>query len=228
MQIPFEVTVLLSIAAVVIAIIMSAYLFSLWYRQENRLLTDLPLVFGIAFLSYTFNMIIQTVTQAGIVEASVSLFKLRTLSIGATILPLLAVLMHILLPRYKHHHRRVMVLAVAYWLGVTLLGGTEELIMALLIPIGIVVIIGLIITFTITWKTGRLKEVRSDLLVVTLFLLLFSQISKIPLMNIGIGFIADLITATGTITVALALANPWYKRESRHDEQTVGVTATTL
>ena len=228
MQISFEVTFLLSIAAIVISIVMSAYLFSLWYRQENRLLTDLPLVFGVAFLSYTFNMIIQTVTQASIVEASVTLFKLRTLSIGATILPLLAVLMDILLPRYKQHHRRVMVLVVTYWLGITLLGGTEELIMAFLIPIGIVVIIGLIITFTITWKTGRLKEVRSDLLVVTLLLLLVGQISKIPLVNIGIGFIADLITASGTITVALALANPWYKRDSKSDEQTVGVTATTI
>lgn len=206
---------MVSLAAISASIMISVYLLAIWKRQSTRLYTDLPLMFGIVFLAYSVNMFIQILPQTGIIEASIELFKVRTVTIGATVLPMLSMLMHILLPKYSQHHKKVMAAVVIYWFAVTLFGPTEQLIMSMLIPVVVVVIIGLTITFTITWRTGRLKEVRSDLVVASLVLLFISQTSKVPLVGLGLGFIADILTATGTIIVTLAMANPWYKRKSK-------------
>ncbi len=85
--------------------------------------------------------------------------------------------------------------------------------MTLVIPLLLVLMIGWLLMFTITWKTGRLKEVRSDLAVGATILSLISQGGKVAMMAVGVGFIADIITAISVITYTLALVNPWYKRE---------------
>jgi hypothetical protein len=73
--------------------------------------------------------------------------------------------------------------------------------------------VGWLVMFTITWKTGRLKEVRSDLMVFATILSIISQGGKVAMMAMGIGFVADIITAISVITYTVAMVNPWYKRE---------------
>jgi hypothetical protein len=65
----------------------------------------------------------------------------------------------------------------------------------------------MIVTFAITWKTNRLKEIRSELLVLTFALGTAGQGVKAVL---NLDFATQLFTAVGTILIVLALVNPWY------------------
>ena len=85
--------------------------------------------------------------------------------------------------------------------------------MTLVIPFLLVLMIGWLVMFSITWKTGRLKEVRSDLMVFATILSIISQGGKIAMMAMGIGFVADIFTAISVITYTVAMVNPWYQRE---------------
>lgn len=70
---------------------------------------------------------------------------------------------------------------------------------------------GIIITFAVTYKTGRLKEVRSGFIVIAMSLAFVSQLSKVSLMAMGLSFIADIITITTVLLLVLGVANPWKK-----------------
>lgn len=207
----FDLTSLSSIAAAVISIVLSTYLFLLWKRQDNRLITDLPLMFGITFIAHGFSNIIQTLSYLGFYEMTLDIFRVRAMVICGIALPMVGVLIHIWLPRWSKYHLRMLGLLLLYWIAVVLVGPSEEIIMALLIPILLVMFVGLILTFTITWRTGRLKEVRSDLLVVSLILALISQTGKLALMSMGLGAIADFFMVASTICGTLAIVNPWYR-----------------
>ncbi len=210
MQMVFEMTYIWSILAMAISAIVAVYLFILWYRQENRLLTDLPLLFSITFFAMTFNMLLQILPTMNIMPMTMELFRLRTLVICGSAFPLIAALLHIWLPRYEQYHRKFMIVLAAYWVAVALFGPTQAAIMTLLIPVLLIPILGMTATFAITWKTDRLKEVRSDLMAVALILVLISQLTKIPLLSTSLAFIPDLLTSFGSIIAAVGLANPWF------------------
>jgi hypothetical protein len=207
-----EFTIFVNLTTAVLSAAMAGYVIRLWYRQENRLSTDLPLMFGIMFIGQAVNNVLLALPLAGIFPASLLYFKFRALWIVTTIFPLLGVVVNIWLPRYQHRHNRILGALLLYWILVVVLGPTEEVVMRLHLPVILLLTIAMIVTFSITWRTGRLKEVRSDLLVLTFALGTVGQAVRAIL---NLDAMTQIFTAIGTVLIVLALVNPWYDRSSR-------------
>ena len=213
MQVTLDTTIMPSLVAAIVSIMLSMYLFILWYRQENRLYSDLPLAFGIVFTAHALNQMLLSITMLGLIPASLEFFRVRALVVGGIALPMMIVLLNIWLPRFQKHHLRAMGLMTMYWVAVALLGPTQNIIMMLHLPLIITFIGGMVLTFIITWRTGRLKEVRSDLMVISTLLSLVGQVSLVSLSTAGLGFVSGAITVVATLLSTIALSNPWYQRE---------------
>ena len=102
---------------------------------------------------------------------------------------------------------------IAYWSIVTLIGTSTSMIMIAVMPILLFVLFGLMFTFTVTWRTGRLKEVHCGVVLVGLLFFFVSQLGKIALMTIGMGFVADFMTVIGTTLMILGLTTPWREKK---------------
>ena len=213
MQITLDPTLLSGLAASVLSSILAIYLISLWYRQDNRLLTDLPLMFGVVFIAHAMNQSMLLLSDASHLQMTLDVFRVRALIVGGIALPLVGVLLHIWLPKIRRHHMRIMGFVAAYWIFAALFGPSQELIMLFHLPVIITFMGGMIVTFLVTWRTGRLKEVRSDLMVFSTILSLAGQLTLIPLTAAGLGIISGVIMVMATLFATLALSNPWYKRE---------------
>ncbi len=201
-----------ALTAAIASAAIAAYLIFKWHSQPTRMYTDLPFVFGLSFMMQAINMLIQGLALGGILPDTLEVLRLRALVIAGTAFPLLSALLFIWLPRQKRHHWKIILALLIYWLTVTVLAPDSQILMGLLVPILLVLMIGLIVTFAITWKTGRLKEVRSDLMILALLLIIVSQITRLRLVEIGAGPIADLMNVIATLMATIALLNPWYKR----------------
>ena len=212
MQIGTDLVLLSSMAIVSIAVFLSGYLSRKWLSQENRLMTDLPLVFAIAFMGQAFNIAIVTLQHSGILPATMIFFRIRTIGIGGSIIPIFGAILQIWAPSIQRYHNRMVYLLTLYWLGIDFLVPGETLIMSLLIPV--LVIIGLIMmaTFIITWRTGRLKEVRSELMVVSVLFGMASQVLRVPLLATSMFYVPDVLLMISMIVTAFAFGNPWYNR----------------
>ncbi len=211
MQVITDLTLYSGIAASVLAASLAVYLIVLWFRQENRLLTDLPLMFGIVFIAHASNQFIVLLSESGILEMTLEVFKIRALVVGGIALPLVGVLLHIWLPRIRRHHMRILGFVTLYWVIVVMFGFTQNMIMILHLPVIIIFMGGMVLTFAITWKTGRLKEVRSDLMVFSAILSLIGQMSLVALLSMGLVAVWSILTVVATLFATLALVNPWYK-----------------
>lgn len=76
-------------------------------------------------------------------------------------------------------------------------------------------------TFIITWKTGRLKEVRSDLMIVSIICGMASQILRVPLLASGFFYVPDILLMLSMVFTAVAFGNPWYRKDIKTREATV-------
>ena len=154
-------------------------------------------------------MFMLTSMNAGIIPDTLEVFKIRTFVIGGSVFPFLTIIMHIWISKYRRYFKNVISILMVYWTVVTVLGPTTAIIMVLVLPIMMVVMFGMIVTFAITYKTGRLKEVRSGLVLIAMAFMAFSQLSKVSLMALGLSFVADTATVIGTLLIVVAVANPW-------------------
>jgi hypothetical protein len=215
MQILTDLSLFTGIAASALAAALAAYLIVLWLRQKNRLLTDLPLMFGIVFIAHAMNQSIVLLSESGVLEMTLGVFKIRALIVGGIALPLVGVLLHIWMPRIRRHHMRILGLVTLYWLIVVVFGFTQNMIMLLHLPVIIIFMGGMVLTFAITWKTGRLKEVRSDLMVFSAVLSLVGQMSLVILLSMGLAAVWSILTVVATLCATLALVNPWYNKDAQ-------------
>ena len=211
MQVITDLTLYSGIAASSLAATLAVYLIIIWYRQENRILTDLPLMFGIVFIAHASNQFIVLLSESGYLEMTLEVFKIRALIVGGIALPLVGVLLHIWFPRLRRHHLKILSLVTLYWVIVALFGFTQNMIMTLHLPIIIIFMGGMVVTFAITWKTGRLKEVKSDLMVFSAILSLIGQMGLVTLLSMGLAVVWSLLMVMATLCATLALVNPWYK-----------------
>ena len=226
MQIGTDLVLLSSMATVVIAVFLGGYLGRKWLSQSARLITDLPLVFAIAFIGQAFNIAILTLQHSGLLPTTMIFFRIRTIGIGGSIIPIFGAILQIWAPSIQRYHNRMVYLLTLYWLGIDFLVASETLIMSLLIPV--LVIIGLIMmaTFIITWRTGRLKEVRSELMVLSVLFGLSSQVLRVPLLATSLFYVPDVLLMISMILTAVAFGNPWYNRgmKARPEEASHMVT----
>jgi hypothetical protein len=215
MQIGTDLVLLSSMATAVIALSLAGYLGRKWLAQENRLLTDLPLVFAIAFVGQAFNITIVTLQHIGLLPATMIFFRIRTIGIGGSIVPIFGALLQIWAPSIQRYHNRMVYLLTLYWLGIDFLVATETLIMSLLIPVLVILGLVMMFTFIITWRTGRLKEVRSELMVLSVLFGLASQVLRVPLLTTPLFYLPDVLLTISMVLTAIAFGNPWYNREKK-------------
>jgi hypothetical protein len=184
MQTGNELVLVSSIATILLSAVISMYLGRQWYRQEVRLITDLPLVFAISFVSQALNMIILTLPQLGLLAASMELFRLRSVIISGATVPVLGALLQIWAPSIQRYHNRLVYLLLTYWVSIALFGITEEFVMIMTIPVILGLGIMMMVTFVITWRTGRLKEVRSDFMIVSVLFGKSNRASPVSLLPV--------------------------------------------
>lgn len=210
MQVVFDTSSIASIIASLLSGVLAVYLIRFWFRQESRLLTDLPLMFGIAFIAHALNQSMVLFQGSGYFEVTLQMFRIRALIVGGIALPLVGVVLHIWLPRISKFHIRIIGLVAAYWVSVVFLGPFQDTIMLLHLPVIVVLMGGMIVTFAVTWKIGRLKEVRSDLMVFSSVLSLVGQLTLVSFAALGLGIASSTIAVIATLCATLGLVNPWY------------------
>ena len=219
MQFGTELVLYSTIATILISLIVGYYLFRLWYRQENRLMTDLPLVFAISVLSNAINMVMIMMPLVLEFTPSMEYFRVRSMVIGASTIPMIGALFQIWLPRIKRYHNRLVLLFAAYWGTVVLLGTTESFIMMMCIPLLLVTGIVIMATFVITWKTGRLTELRSDIMIVSVMFSMGSQVFRMNLASTPLFYIPDLLFMISFILIGLGFAIPNRAKQKKEKEE---------
>ncbi|KXH75472.1 MAG: hypothetical protein AM326_09015 [Candidatus Thorarchaeota archaeon SMTZ-45] len=115
-------------------------------------------MFSIIFISSAVSQILQALPLVGIIGDSVEMFRIRALVVLVMVVPMVVVLLSILAPRWRRHHYKITAASAIYWIVATFLGTSREQIMTLVIPFLLVLMIGWLVMFSVTWKTGRLKE----------------------------------------------------------------------
>ena len=215
MQLGTEFVIFSSITIVIISAIVGTYLLRLWFKQSNRLLTDLPLVFAITAISHACQTLVVALSTLGIIEPSLDFFKLRSIIISASIIPVLGALLQIWAPRIQKYHMRLLMGVTAYWLLVVFFGTSDSIIMTLTIPLILLVGLMMMVTFIITWKTGRLKEIRSGVMVISLPIIMASQILRVPLLGTSLFYVSDILLVISLIITVFAFVKPKNKRESQ-------------
>ena len=210
-----EFVIFSSITIVIISAIVGTYLLRLWFKQSSRLLTDLPLVFAITAISHACQTLVVALSTLGIIEPSLDFFKLRSIIISASIIPVLGALLQIWAPRIQKYHMRLLMGVTAYWLLVVFFGTSDSFIMTLTIPLILLVGLMMMVTFIITWKTGRLKEIRSGVMVISLPVIMASQILRVPLLETSLFYVPDILLVISLIITVFAFVKPKNKRESQ-------------
>ncbi|TFG28766.1 hypothetical protein EU528_10805 [Candidatus Thorarchaeota archaeon] len=220
MQVGTEFVILSGILTIIVTMTMSIFLGWKWLKQDARLMTDLPLVFAIAGICNTLNALFLTLPAIGILEPSLELFRLRSIAIGGAIVPVTGALLQIWASSKQKYHNKLVLALAGYWFAVAILGTSEALIMSLTIPPLLMISLAMMATFIITWKTGRLKEVRSDLLVFSSLFMIVSQLMRVPLLSTPLFYIPDIALMGSMIFLALGIANPWASRDvkKKNDE----------
>ncbi|MFW9805662.1 MAG: hypothetical protein ACFFFK_02905 [Candidatus Thorarchaeota archaeon] len=218
MQIGTELVILSSLATVALSGTIGVYLFRLWRSQPTRLMTDLPLVFAISTIAQAVQIFIGALPNVGLVAPSIELFRIRAIIICCSIVPIFGALLQIWAPRIQKYHNRLVLLVSVILMATSILGPTEEFIMVMVIPWILVFGLLMLVTFVITWKTGRLKEVRSDLMIVSIMFGLVSQSLRVPLLGSALFYIPDVFLMLSMVFIAIAFANPWYKRELKEKQ----------
>lgn len=205
-----EISLLATIIGFIIAVAIGLYLLRYWYKQEKRLSTDLPLMFGIAMVAQSLNQLMLTIINLGILDDILSVFRIRSFVVLGSTLPMLGAIVHIWVRRSQRTQHRILAGLTIYWMGVALLGPSREFIITLHMPVLLILMIGLIGTFAVTWRTGRLKEVRSELMVFAMIISSISQLTIVPFLLAGLAVVSNVLNLTGMIIATLALVNPWY------------------
>jgi len=210
-----EFVIFSSITIVIISAIVGTYLLRLWFKQSNRLLTDLPLVFAITAISHACQTLVVALSTLGIIEPSLDFFKLRSIIISASIIPVLGALLQIWAPRIQKYHMRLLMGVTAYWFLVVFFGTSDSIIMTLTIPLILLVGLMMMVTFIITWKTGRLKEIRSGVMVISHPIIMASQILRVPLLETSLFYVPDILLVISLIITVFAFVKPKNNRESQ-------------
>lgn len=213
MQTSTELVLISNFITILISASVGTYLLRIWLRQSTRLFTDLPLVFAITTISQAFQTFVLALPYTGLIEPSMALFRLRSVIIGGSIIPLVGAILQIWLPRIQKYHNKILIAVTAYWVFIALFGATESIVMTLTIPIIVIAALVMMVTFIITWRTGRLKEIRSEIMIAAIPFALVSQISRVPLLTTPYFYISDIFLALSLLITVFAFTNPWRKSE---------------
>ncbi|MHA1863830.1 MAG: hypothetical protein ACTSWA_08680 [Candidatus Thorarchaeota archaeon] len=213
MQLGTEIVIFSSVSIVIISAIVGTYFLRIWFKQSARLITDLPLVFAIMTISQAFQNVIVALQNLGIIDDSLMFFKLRSLIIAGSIIPLFGAVLQIWLPRIQRYHTRILIGLSAYWGVAAIFGASSAFIMTLTIPLILISGIMMMVTFIITWKTGRLKEIRSSVIVLSIPFAMASQVLRVPLLGTPLFYLPDILLVATLFVMPFAFIRVRQKKE---------------
>ncbi|MHA1135893.1 MAG: hypothetical protein ACTSSE_05345 [Candidatus Thorarchaeota archaeon] len=211
MQSGTELVILSTLTTILISTTVGVYLLRLWYKQSNRLITDLPLVFAVTTISHACQVLILALQNLGIIEATLPFFRLRSIIISGSIIPVIGAILQIWAPRIQRHHIKIIAGVTVYWWFFALFGVSESLIMTATIPLILIAGVMMFVTFIITWRTGRLKEIRSELMLIGIPPAMVSQLLRVALLNTALFFLPDLLLTVSLVITGLAFLLPKQK-----------------
>lgn len=220
MQLGTDLVILSTITTILISATVGVYLLRLWFKQSNRLITDLPLVFGVTTISHACQILILALQNLEIIEATLPFFRLRSIIISFSIIPIVGALLQIWAPRIQRHHIKMIASVAAYWWFIALFGISESLIMIATIPLILIAGVVMMMTFIVTYKTGRLKEVRSELMVIAMAPAMASQLLRVALLNTSLFYLPDLLLTISLVFTGLAFLLPKRKGAPGEKEET--------
>ena len=220
MQSGTEMVILSTLTTILISTTVGVYLLRLWFKQSNRLITDLPLVFGVTTLSHSCQVLVLALQNLGILELTLEFLKIRSLIISGSIIPVIGAILQIWAPRIQRHHIKILAAITAYWWLIAIFGTSEALIMNATIPLILIAGVVMFATFFITWKTGRLKEIRSDLMVIGIPPAMASQLLRVALLNTPLFFLPDMLLAASLVITGLAFLLPKRNEAPGVEEET--------
>ena len=220
MQSGTELVILSAITTILISATVGLYLLRLWYKQSNRLITDLPLVFAVTTISHACQTLVLALQNLGVFEATLEVLRLRSLIISGSIIPVVGALLQIWTPRIQRHHIKILAGLTAYWWVIALFGVNESIIMSATIPLILIAGVMMFVTFFITWRTGRLKEIRSELMLVGIPPAMGSQLLRVALLNTALFFVPDLLLTISLVITGLAFLLPKRKGAPGVSEET--------
>jgi len=219
MQLGTDLVILSTLTTVLVSTTVGLYLLRLWYKQSNRLITDLPLVFAVTTISHACQVTVLALQNLGVIEASLEFLRLRSLIISGSIIPVIGAILQIWAPRIQKYHLRILAIIVIYWWSIALFGFSEAFIMNATIPFILIAGVIMFATFTITWKTGRLKEIRSDMMIIGIPPAMASQLLRVPLLNTSLFYIPDVLLMLSLVITGLAFFFPSRKSGEMKKEQ---------
>ncbi|UCE11506.1 MAG: hypothetical protein JSW61_06125 [Candidatus Thorarchaeota archaeon] len=190
---------------VILSVLAALFLLRFWFRQEGRILTDLPLMFGITLLATAMNLSVQYLTAMNVLPDTLEVLRIRALLIGGAVIPMEVIMVVIWLQRLSRYHPHILFSTMIYWVVVSLFAPTEALVLGLLIPLLFVFTFAMMATFFVTWKTKRLREVRSDLILLALILIFISQAARLSLAVAGWGFLSDTFNILSATLLSVGL-----------------------
>lgn len=208
-----EIAFISSGLSTIVSTILATYLIHKWYHQKARLPFDLPLMFGVVFVASALSQFFKSATLIGFLPDTLEMFRVRTLIIAWVYIPWSLVLMRIMWPSGEKWHMRLWGILTAVSIGVSFFAPTQAIMQAYHTVWILIIIIGVIVTFAITWKTGRLKEVKSELVVLASILAVISQVGQIVWAPAGMTWMGDVFTVFSVTFYTVALINPWYRKE---------------
>jgi len=215
-----ELVILSTVTTLLISAIVGVYLLRLWLKQSNRLITDLPLVFAVTTICSACQVLILALMSLGIIETSLLNFRFRSLIISGSIIPVLGAVLQIWAPMIQKHHMKILAAVVIYWWFFALFGASEPLIMTATIPLVLISALMLMVTFSVTWRTGKLTEVRSGFMVAGIPPALMSQLLRVSLMSTPFFYVPDVLLMISFIFVGLTFLKPKQKDEPSVKEDT--------
>ncbi len=219
MQTGMELVIISTVTTLLISALVGVYLLRLWLKQSNRLITDLPLVFAVTTICSACQVLILALMSSGIIETSLLNFRVRSMIISGSIIPVVGAVLQIWAPRIQKYHMKMIGAVAVYWWIMALFGTSEAFIMTATIPLVLISALMLMVTFSVTWRTGRLKEIRSEWMVVGILPALASQLLRVSLMNTPFFYVPDVLLTLSFICVGLTFLKPKPKDESSISEE---------
>ncbi len=196
---------LIEISKVFVMSFIGAILLAKWLRGENRFLTDMPFLFGIAMFFAAAGESLDVVMDLGILPADLVIFKVRTTITSFTMLFYLITTVLIWLNDRPRLSVVIVVSYTAVLLSVIWLAPEINLVRLWVMPFLFALFFVFVGTFILAWHWKRLPDVHGLVMAIGVIIAMIGQALKVPLSTMGLTWISEITDLVGLSILALGL-----------------------
>ena len=196
---------LIEISKVFVMSLIGVILIAKWLRGENRFLTDMPFLFGIAMFFAAAGESLDVLMDLSILPADLVIFKVRT---TITSLTMLFYLITTVLIWLNDRPRLSVAIVVSYTVVLLLviwLAPEINLVRLWVMPFLFALFFVFVATFILAWYWKRLPDVHGLVMAVGVIIAMIGQALKVPLSTMGLTWISEITDLLGLSILALGL-----------------------